>query len=281
VRWWVALAENRAVAGDRAAALAAWRRALSGAGSDVQAEDLRLALAREALAAGLPDTALAVVAPLAAAWRLEIRLEAMLLSGRAFAAMGQLDSALVRWDRVADDHPNSIEAAAEARYLRGTGLESANRWEEARTEFRALGASYPAHRLAIRAMGRIVEYHARRGQTELARIEGLRAITALDRLILRQRDLDVQFEARLERARLLERIGSATEAFDALLAFWRRYPRSYDGQEAGMRAAANADSALDDQALAADLYREMEARPVRTVVRDRVRAGLEALGVKE
>jgi tetratricopeptide (TPR) repeat protein len=222
-----------------------------------------------------------VLEPLMTAWRLETRLQALLVRGRAFAALGALDSALACWDAVADEHPSAVEPAAEARFLRGTGLEAAGRWEEARTEYRALGATYPTHRLAVRAMGRIVEYHARRGQGDLAGIEGRRAIEALDRLILRQRDLDVQYEARLMRARLLEAVGPPAEACDALTAFWRRYPRSYEGQEAGLRAAMIADSALHDRERAGGLYMEMDERPIRTVVRDRARAALAALGAED
>jgi len=221
------------------------------------------------------------VAPLTRTWRLEHRLAAWLLTGRAHAARGRVDSAMAAWDRVADDHPNAVDAAAEARWLRGAALQAAGRWDEARTEYRALAATYPAHRLALQATGRIVEYHARRGQDELARLEGLRAIEAMDRLILRQRDLDVQFEARRMRALLLEAVGSPEEAFEALAGFWRRYPRSYDGQEAGLRAAAIADSALHERERAVDLYREMDGRPIRTAVRERVRARLTALGAGE
>jgi tetratricopeptide (TPR) repeat protein len=275
--WWEALAEDHAAAGDMVASLEAGRRALEAAPPGRESERLRLELARTALSGGQPDSARAMVAPLRSTWRLEHRLAALILIGRAFAAQGQVDSAMAAWDRVADDHPNAADAAAEARWLRGSTLQAAGRWEEARTEYRALAATYPAHRLAMRAMGRIVEYHARRGQTELARLEGLRAIEVLDRLILRQRDLDVQFEARLMRALLLEAVGPADEACEALTAFWRRYPRSYDGQEAGLRAAAIADSALHDRQRAADLYREMDGRPIRTAVRERVRSALAAL----
>jgi len=279
--WWDALADDRAAEGERTGALAARKRALAAAPSEAERERLRLELARDALAAGLPDTSFAALAPLASSRNLETRLAALLQRGRVFAALGRVDSALACWDDVADDHPEAVNASAEARFLRGATLEAVGRWEEARTEYRALAAAYPTHRLAMRAMGRIVEYHARRGQTELARLEGLRAVDALDRLILRQRDEDVQFEARLMRARLLDDIGPPGDACDALTAFWRRYPRSYDGQESGLRAGGIADSLLHDRERAADLYREMEARPIRTAVRERVQARLEALGVKE
>lgn len=279
--WWEALAADRGAAGEQAAALDAMRQALAAGADGPEAERLRLAFAHAALAAGLPDTALAALEPLASSWRLETRLAALLERGRAFEAKGRIDSALARWDDVADDHPEAIEAAAEARYLRGTALEAAGRWEEARTEYRALAAAYPTHRLALRALRRIVEYHARRGQTDLARIEALRAIEALDRLILRQRDEDVQFEARHTRALLLDEIGPAGDACDALTAFWRRYPRSYDGQEAGLRAATLADSALHERDRAVDLLKEMDERPIRTAVRLRVRAALTALGAKD
>jgi tetratricopeptide (TPR) repeat protein len=279
--WWEFLARDRSAAGEPQTALEAWRRALEAAPPEAAVARIRLAMADEALELGRPDSALVTLVPLLSAQRLETRLDAFILRGRAFAARGQMDSALAAWDAVADDHPNSIEAAARARFLRGVTLEAAGRWDEGRAEFRGLGAAYPAHRLAIEAMGRIVEYHARQGQAELARLEGLRAIDALDRLILRQRDLDVQFEARRMRARLLDRAGPASEACDALTEFWRRYPRSRDGQAAGLRAAALADSVLHDRARAVDLYREMATRELRSTVRAQVRARLGALGETE
>lgn len=283
VAWWEALAEGHEAVGDPERALEARERAVSAtpAGWERERERLGLERARALLAAGRPDEARAAAAPLRSAWRMEHRLAAYLLVGRAFAAAGRLDSALAAWDRIIDDHANAIDAAAEARWLRGSALQAAGRWEEARTEYRTLAATYPAHRLAMQAMGRMVEYHARRGEDVLAQQEARHAIELMDRLILGQRDLDVQFEARLMRALLLEAAGSPEEAFEALAGFWRRYPRSYDGQAAGLRAAGIADSALNDRRRAVDLYREMDARPIRAAVRERVRAGLAALDAEE
>ncbi len=269
---WEAVAEALGADGRAAEAAVAWRHALAAEPDGQDAARFRLEMADAAIAAGTPDSAFVFVDTLITAPRIETRLEARLVRGRAFAAEGHVDSAIAQWDAVADDYPNAIEQAARARWLRGRTLEAAGRWEEARTEYRALTAAYPTHRLGIQAMGRIVEYHAAHGQSDMAEMEGRRAVDALDRLILRQRDIDVQFEAREMRARLLALIGPPGEAVDALTAFWRRYPRSPEGQAAGLRAAGLADSVLHDRERAVDLLREMDGRSIRTAARRVVRA---------
>jgi tetratricopeptide (TPR) repeat protein len=278
---WDALARCETALGAPIGAIAAWRNALTEAPSEARAAEIRLAMAERWIEAGRRDSCFAVLAPLSNSPRPVDRVSAMLVRAHAWRAVGRVDSALVTYDAVIDQAGDLVDPAARARLERGGILERAGRWEEAQTEYRALSAAYPTHPLAFSAMVRIVEYHAALGQKELARIEGMNAIETLDRLILRQRDLEVQFEARRVRALLLLMIGPAVEACDAQTAFWRRYPSSPEGQEAGMIAASIADSALHDRARAVDLYREIAAAEVRTTVRERARSRLDRLTVQD
>lgn len=268
-----ALGRYAAGTGDGRGALRAWRAALAGADAEASAR-IRRRIAERLLAEGHPDSALAEAQALLDSPDLETRLEARILAGRAFGAMGLVDSALAAFDDVADRHAHLVDPATRARFARGRLLETAGRWGEARTEYRALNAAFPVHPLGFEGLARVVEYHLRLGQVELAQIEGRRVITLLDRLIRTQRDLDVQFESRHLRAGMLVRIGSAAEAEEALTAFWRRYPRSAEGQDAALFAAVLRDSALERAEEAAALYRDVLERPVRDRIRARAEAAL-------
>jgi len=278
---WAQLAASRAARGDLDGSLDALRQALGEPATEARAPELVLALGERSLAANRPDSARAY-----AAWaeRLESpaeRAPAMLLAARAWEASGPPDSALAAYAQVVERFPDAFDAGAAARFQRGLILERGGSWERARSEYRSLAATRPAHPLAFAALLRVVRHHAAAGERELARIEGARALETVERLIASQRDREVQLEARRARADLLLAIGRERPAFDALRDLWTRYPATRPGTAAGLEAARLAETRLGDLGGARALYRQLEERAGSTEDREQARAALERLAKDE
>jgi tetratricopeptide (TPR) repeat protein len=257
---WAALADVRGALGETAGALDALRAALQSGAPPADRPRLVQGMARLALDGSLPDTAL-----IYARWARGIsgppgRAAAQQVIAEAWEVRGPADSALAAWQQVIDDNPQAPESAALARFRRGMLLERIDLWEQARSEYLALQAAQPTHALAFASMLRIVNHHARRGEGDLARLQGRQALDRIDEVMAGQHDETVALEAGLTRGRLLALLGRPDEAFDALSGLWRRAPGTPQGTAAGLEAAALADSALHDPVRARTLYEEVAAR---------------------
>ncbi len=256
---WTRLGEIRASLGDAPGALAALRRVLSLPGSADRAPRTVLLLAQRALDLGLPDSARAYATWARDGFGGAVRADGLRLRALAWEAHPDADSALAAWGVVLDDYRGDPELAAQARSRRAGMLERLGRWEQARSEYRALAASDPTHPLALAALVRIVEHHVGRGETALASLEGARALETLDRLIATQHDADVSFAARLTRSAILERLGDAG-AERALTEVWRADPGRPEAADAGLAAARRALARAGGRAAAESLYRDIAAR---------------------
>lgn len=271
------LARLRAALGRTDAALAALREALpetQAAGGRAGLARTLLALAEHAIDGGRPDSAFAYARWAAGAFAGPTRAAAMTLEARAWESAGPPDSALAAWGRFLELYPATVDGSTRARFRRGRILEERNRWERARGEYRVLIAADPTHELAFAALRRIVDWHAGRGEKELARIEAARGLESLDALIAAQRDETVQQLARRTRAELLLATEDWRPACSALSDLWNRYG---DGGS-GLRAAVVAESRLEDRERARALYRDLADRAPGEEERKSARDGLARLG---
>jgi tetratricopeptide (TPR) repeat protein len=275
---WNAVAETRLALGHVDAAADAWRRVLAEPVDDERRARTVVEIGERSLEAGRPDSALAYAAWASRGKTGVAAAEALLLEGRAWAAKGEIDTALAAYERVLDHSAAGGDARARARYERGVLLEQSGAWERARIEYRALVAQHPTHDLALSALLRVVRYHAALGQHELARIEGTRAIEIVDRLIAHHFDHGVQMSARLTRARILLAMDDVQGACDAFGEFWRRYPTTREGAEAALAAAALAEGRLGDRERAARLYREVIEEASDVSARGQAETALERMG---
>lgn len=257
---WSRLAEARAGLHDLEGARSALRSALAEPAAGDLAPRLVLTLGERSLQGGQPDSALAYARWAERGFGGEARPEGILLAARAWEAAGKSDSALAAYDAFIDEYSQAADPVALARFRRGRIFEQRGQWEQARTEYRTLIAQQPTQDLSFTAMERIVDHHLRRGENQLARIEGRRAIETLDHLVATQRDNGVQLQARQTRARILLAIGDDEDAVDALTDLWRRYPESPAGVAAAIRAAQLAETSLHDSTRALELYEDLAAR---------------------
>ena len=258
--------------------LDAWRRVLREPALGADRPQVVLALAKGALEAGRPDTALVYTAWAGREFTGPAGAEARLMRARAWETLSMADSALVVYEGLVDSEPPGSEAQAQARFRRGELLEKVGRWEEARAEYRTLAALQPAHELALAALVRIVRHYAEQKEGELARIEGRRALELVDQLIATQRDDGVQMRGRRARADLWLAMGEAGRACDALADLWQRYPAAPAGVEAGLEAAQVAESGLRDRKRAMELYRGLLAGSAEPATQRQAQAALERLG---
>jgi tetratricopeptide (TPR) repeat protein len=274
---WAGLAEMRSARGEIDAALAALRGSLAEPERGRPRSDAILALASRSLAAGRPDSALPYARWAERELEGEDQLRAIMLTGEVWKAAGEVDSALAAYERFLGLAPSDTDSAALARFRRGDVLETAGRWERARSEFRALSAAQPTHPLGLESLVRVVRHHAEHGETELARIEATRAVDHLDRIIAMHFDEDVQLQARRTRAEVLRASGDLRSACLGLQDVWKRSPDSVVGAAAGLAAAGLAESSLADRKLALDLYRALSGGRAGADLKDRARAGVERL----
>ena len=271
----LALALERRREFDRS--LDAWRRVLREPALGADRPQVVLALARGALEAARPDTALVYTAWAGREFRGPLGAEARLIRARAWESLGMADSALVVYEGLVESEPPGSEAQAQARFRRGELLEKIGRWEEARAEYRGLAALQPAHELGLAALVRIVRHHADQKEGELARIEGRRALELVDQLIATQRDDGVLMRGRRARADLWLAMGEAGRACDALADLWRRYPEAPAGAEAGLEAAQLAESGLGDRKRAMELYQGLLAGSGEPATQRQAQAAIERL----
>ena len=274
---WVRLSDARAQRGAYDGAMDALRRALAEPEADRAAPRLVLALSQRALEAGRPDSALAYAAWAERGFDGRAQAEAMMLSGRAWEARGVTDSALAAYQRFLDRYSQAPDAAAQTRFRRGVILENAGRWEQAATEFRLLADSQPTHELGFEALLRIVRHYVSRGQSDLARIEGRRALEQVDRLITIQRDVPVQLLARRTRGELQLALGENSAAFETFSEVWTRSPRTPAGALAGLKAALIAEQQLHDPVRALALNEQLERKAGSADVQRQARAALDRL----
>jgi tetratricopeptide (TPR) repeat protein len=188
-----------------------------------------------------------------------------------------VDSALAAYARFLDAYPNSGEPVFAARFRRAELLEHSGRWEQARSEYRALATLSPTHELSLRSSERIVAHHLSRGETELGRIEAQRSLEQLDRLIGTVSDGATLARIRHVRARTLLAIGSFEEAFQALEEIWSRHGDGELGATAGFMAARVAKEKLRDPERARRLYQELAARSHSAADQETARAELSRL----
>jgi tetratricopeptide (TPR) repeat protein len=254
-----ALAGLRLDRGDAPGYRAAMRSALTRAGSNERAALVAREIAQVSLARGDADTAIVYAGWTARGFGGAARLEGMRLEAHAWEAAGSPDSALAAWTRLLEAYPKAQDAVAESRFHRGALFESLGRWEQARSELRALVASQPSHPLALAALERIVDHHVRAGELELAKLEGRRAVEVLDYLISTQHDPDVQRAARRTRARILVEVEDWTRACDALADVWLRWPGTPAGDSSAWEAAGIAAGRLHDRRRADSLLTALAA----------------------
>jgi tetratricopeptide (TPR) repeat protein len=271
---WVRLAKARMARGHTQEALDALRGALSEPIASAEAAGLVLTMAEYCVEGGRPDSAFAYTDWAARAFDDGARLQSMVLAARAWERGGPPDSAIAAWGQLLDAYPGEASAGSVARFQRGMLFEHQGRWELARSEYRTLMAMNPTHELAFDAMRRIVDWHASRGEKELARIEGQRGLEALDRMIATNRDEHILQLARLTRADLLVAIEDWAPACGALADAWDRYGDSPLGARAGLLAADVAERRLHDTARAVQLYRDLAERAPGEVDRLRARDAL-------
>lgn len=275
---WRHLALTRMALDDLDGAVAAWREVAKVARNGAQRGSALIDIAEAFMEAGQPDSATPYAALTAKGYGRSVAVEGALLRARALYAEGLPDSALRAYEDILEDYSRDAAACARAQFARGRIYEDIDNWVLARSQYRALAARYPTHDLAFDSYLRIVNYHHRRGEIELARVEGKRSLEIVDRIIQHQRDRDIQFIARWTRARILEAMESNEEAFEALEAFWQRYPRTERGVEAAFAAAALAEGPLGEPSDALQLYRQVDSDAPTVEVRERARAAIERLG---
>ena len=232
--------------------------------------EIVLQLGECALEAGRPDSARAYAFWVERGFT-DGRGEGILLEARAWELRGPPDSALDAYERFLDAYGDSPSQAA-VRFRRGMILERIDRWEQARSEFRALAAEQPSHPLAFAALLRIVNHHAVRGERDLARFEGRHGIETLERLIATHGDPGVVFAARRTRAEVLLLIEDYAAASQAFAELWSRYPETPAGMAAGVRAAQVAEQRLGDRRRALDLYRDLATHATDLAVQREARA---------
>ena len=274
------LAGLRLERGDATGYRAAMRSALARAGSNERAALVAEEVARVSLARGEADTAIAYAGWSARGFGGAGQLEGMRLEARAWEAAGRPDSALAAWTRLLEAYPKAQDAVAESRFHRGALFESLGRWEQARSELRALVASQPSHPLALAALERVVDHHVRAGELELAKLEGRRAVEVLDYLIATQHDPDVQRGARRTRARILVEVEDWTGACDALADLWLRWPGTPAGDSSAWEAAGIAAGRLHDRPRAESLLAALAAGGSDSTLRAAARARIASRGRK-
>jgi tetratricopeptide (TPR) repeat protein len=169
---------------------------------------------------GLPDSAFAYTAWVDRVMDDTARLRALVLAAKAWDMKGVPDSALVAWNRVADEAPEDSEPAGLARFRRGYIMEALGRWEQARTEYRYLVDDNPADPLALDALSRIVHWHTSHHEMEAARQEAHRALGDIDRMIAATTDERRLQRARAVRADLLVAVEDWPPACEALRDLW-------------------------------------------------------------
>lgn len=267
---WLHLAQARAAGGAVDAAMAALRCALLEPAAASRRAEIVLQLGECALEAGRPDSARAYAFWVERGFT-DGRGEGILLEARAWELRGPPDSALDAYERFLDAYGDSPSQAA-VRFRRGMILERIDRWEQARSEFRALAAEQPSHPLAFAALLRIVNHHAVRGERDLARFEGRHGIETLERLIATHGDPGVVFAARRTRAEVLLLIEDYAAASQAFAELWSRYPETPAGMAAGVRAAQVAEQRLGDRRRALDLYRDLATHATDLAVQREARA---------
>ena len=277
---WTRLSDTRAARGKWDESLDALRAALGDTASRRVAPWMVLALARRSLEAGRPDSALVYTSWAERGFDEIVRPGAILLSARVWEARGTTDSALVAYQRFLDAFSDAPHASAEAMFRRGVLFERDGRWEQARTEFRALAAEQPTDSLGLEALTRIVRHHAERGEHDVAAREGKRILETLDQLLATQRDETVQSNVRRTRADVLVAMGDAVAACDALEDLWRRYPGTAIGTGSALRGADMAENQLNDRNRAIMLYREVAERTRDADARRRAKAALSRLGAE-
>lgn len=275
---WLRLAEAEAGLGRLDASLAALRGVLNEPRAGAARGVALVSLGERSLSGGRPDSALVY-----AAWAEHDladlgRGRAMLLSAKAWESLGAADSALSAYQRFLDGFPQLTDSVVTVRMRRAELLERSGRWEESRTELRALAAGFPSHPLGFAALVRIVQHHARHGERELAAFEARRGLETIDRVITGHHEAAVQVAGRSARAELLLALDSPRAAFTTLVEVWRTYPTAPHAPEAGLRAAGIAEVRLHDAGAAVDLYRQLAAQRTDPQVRRQAQSGLARLG---
>lgn len=258
-------------------ALDAMRRALPGPNSGARKPSILMSLGEVALEGGQSDTAL-VYARWAQSLRGRVGADALLLEARIWETEGRPDSAADAYGRLTDAYPNALEAGSIARFRRGLVFEQLDRWEQARSEYRALAAFNPSYEGTMQSYERIVAHHMGRGEAELAEMEGRHGLDALDRLVATYQDPEVVWAARTARARLLVALGRNMNAFEALSQLWDAYAGTPRGTAAAMEAARLAETRLNDPARARRLYEEVATRGTPPEQRQEARTALARLG---
>lgn len=273
-----ALAAVRVARGDGAGALAALRTTFAGLRA-WEVPPRAVTLAGVALDAALPDSAIAYARWAASASNSRsVAGPALVLAARAWEAKGLEDSALAAYDALEDRWPDPGAVGPEALFRRARLLQRRGQWESARATFSALVASAPASPFALRAHGLVVRHHLDERQFELARLEGDNAIERLEYLLATNRDPDVQRDAGLARAGLLQDLGRSARAESVLVDLWRRFPEDSATESAALRGASLAEHRPGGRAAAAALYGELARRAASAPVRRAAARRLEALG---
>jgi tetratricopeptide (TPR) repeat protein len=268
---WTQLSEVRARRGHVDASMDALRQALDEPAARRLRPQIVLTLADRALAAGRADTALIYAAWADTGFAGAMRPNAMMIEAQAWEIRGAADSALAVYQRFLDHYPQSQDDGARARFQRGVILERLSRWEEARTEYRALASAQPSHPLAFASLLRIVNHHASRGEDDLARLEGRRAVETIDQIILGQHDPEVLLNARVTRAEIQASLKMTANAIEGLAEAWRLNTTQPAAANAGLRAAALAESVMHDDAKARELYDDVASRAMLAEDRERAR----------
>jgi tetratricopeptide (TPR) repeat protein len=271
------LSDARARSGDVAGSLAALRAALQEPAAAAARPRIVLALAERSLAGPGPDSALAYAAWAEHGFDGIVRPEARMIAARAWEASGVPDSALEAYERLVDDRSTPPGMALHARLLRARELERTGRWDQARSEYRTLASLQPTDPLALEALLDVVEHHLRRGEHDQAESEGRRALDALDRLLERERDGDVQWRVRHARVRLLHALGDTEGAAAALAETWERFPDGSVDDTLGLATARAVATLPSRRALAMNLYRQLASRALRADTRRTARDVLERM----
>ena len=275
---WARVGRVRAARGrpeELTAALDAMRRALAEPAPKPMRASLVLAMAGYCREAHRPDSALAYSAWAARDFGRETRGQAMMLEGRIWEGVS-VDSAVAAYARFIDAFAAGDSVLA-ARFRRAELLEQEGRWEQARSEYRAVANSSATDEFALEASERIVAHHVKRGEKELARIEGRHALESLDRLVVTVQDEEALMRIRQARARVLLSIEEWDDAYAALIELWSRYGHLGLGVSAGFRAAGIAEQELHDRVRAQRLYEDLAARGGSLTNRKEARRQLERL----
>jgi tetratricopeptide (TPR) repeat protein len=274
---WVRVSQARSSRGDATGARGALRRALADPATGSMAPRLVLALARQSLESGQPDTALAYADWAARDFDRVVRPAALLVAAQAWRSRGLPDSALRTYEWILEEGAGDLDKAAEARFGRARLLEELGRWDQARGEYHALVSALPTHPLAFESMLRVVRYHLVRGERGLGLTEARHALAALDALVANQQDDGVQVRAGEARARLMFETDDARGGCGALAALLRRYPEAPLDAALLMRAGEEAETRLNDPDLALESYRAAAVRAVVPELRHRARAAVDRL----